>query len=71
MSTQLAVSLPDNPPRNDAVPCKAGCLLKTTVAIVDHQYHAHILFDEGAQRLFITEQLIKFLSSYIHQVTDG
>ena len=64
VTTQLTVSLPDNLSWNDAVPCKAGCLLKTTVAIVrsgDHQYHAHILFDEGVQRLFVTEQLAKCL----------
>ena len=64
-TSQLTVSLPDNPPRHDAVPCKGGCLLKTAVAIVrsgDHQYHAHILFDEGAQRSFITKQLAKSLS---------
>ena len=57
-STQLTVSLPDNPPWNDTVPCNTGCLLKTAFAIVrsgDHRYHAHILFDEGAQRSFITE----------------
>ena len=64
-STQLTVSLPDNPPMNNAAPCKAGCLLKTAVATVrsgDHQYYAQILFDEGAQRSFITEQLAKCLS---------
>ena len=64
-STQLTVSLPDNQPQNEVVPCKAGCLLKATVAIVksaDHQYHARTLFDEGVQRSFITEQLAKYLS---------
>ena len=64
-STQLTVSLPDNPPLSTVTPCKTGCLLKTAVAMVwsgDHQCRAHILFDEGAQRSFITERVAKCLS---------
>ena len=64
-STQLTISLPDNPPLSTVTPYKTGCLLKTAVAMVrsgDHQCRAHILFDEGAQRSFITEQLAKCLS---------
>ena len=64
-TTGLTVSLPANLSLTNAAPSNTGCLLKTTVAIVrsgDYQCHAHILFDEGAQTSFITEQVAKSLN---------
>ena len=63
-TTGLTVSLPANPSLTNAAPSNTACLLKTAVAMVrfkDYQCRAHILFDEGAQRSFITEQLASSL----------
>ena len=61
-STNLTVSVPttaDLPPTNNS------CLLKTAVANVragSHYCKAQILFDEGAQRSFMTKQLAQALN---------
>ena len=63
-SEQSTTGLPAIPPLTNAAPSNTGCLLKTAIAIVqsgDYQCRAHILFDEGAQKSFITEQLAKSL----------
>ncbi|XP_065896277.1 uncharacterized protein [Dysidea avara] len=79
-TTGLTVSLPAIPPLTNAAPSNTGCLLKTAIAIVqsgDYQCRAHILFDEGAQRLPIVERLAKSLhivpsrSQIIHVSTFG
>jgi len=49
--------------------CSPACLLKTAIAFVktdNHRVSANILFDEGAQRTFITQALANQLDSSPH-----
>ena len=59
-TTTLTVSTPTEQPSTDLPTAGTGCLLKTAVAEVrsgSHRCRAQILFDEGAQRSFMTQQL--------------
>ena len=59
-TTSLTVSVPSKPPGTDLLPGSTACLLKTAIAEVrsgPNHSKAQILFDEGAQRSFITQQL--------------
>ena len=52
--------VPSKPPGTDLLPGSTACLLKTAIAEVrsgPNRCKAQILFDEGAQRSFITQQL--------------
>ena len=54
----LTVSVPADQPSNDLLTTDTGCLLKTAVANVrsgSQCCRAQILFDEGAQRSFMTQ----------------
>ena len=59
-TASLTVSVPSKPPGTDLLPGSTACRLKTAIAEVcsgPNHSKAQILFDEGAQRSFITQQL--------------
>ena len=59
-TASLTVSVPSKPPRTDLLPGSTACLLKTAIAEVrsgPNRCKAQVLFDEGTQRSFITQQL--------------
>ena len=61
----LTVSVPADQPSNDLLTTDTGCLLKTAVANVcsgSQCCRAQILFDEGAQRSFMTQRLARDLN---------
>ena len=63
-TASLTVSVPSKPPGTDLLPGSTACLLKTAIAEVrsgPNRSKAQILFDEGAQRSFITQQLAESL----------
>ena len=63
-TASLTVSVPSKPPGTDLLPGSTACLLKTAKAEVrlgPNRCKAQILFDEGAQRSFITQQLVDSL----------
>ena len=56
-TTSLSMTLPS--------PINSVCLLKTAVATItngDKSTRANLLFDEGSQRSFITQDLVKILA---------
>ena len=64
-TTALTVSVPADQPSNDLLTTDTGCVLKTAAANVrsgSHCCRAQILFDEGAQRSFMTQQLARDLN---------
>jgi len=60
ITASVTVSIPPKSPEANILPNNVACLLKTAIAEVRSGINyckAHILFDEGAQRSFMTQQL--------------